>query len=66
MAEEIGLLCIPASPFFSLEQVEEGASDRFIRVAFCKNDETIEAAAAALRKLKTLEANASVVSTTTV
>ncbi|CAJ1954456.1 unnamed protein product [Cylindrotheca closterium] len=66
MAEEIGLLCIPASPFFSLEQVEEGAADRFIRVAFCKNDETIEAAAAALRKIKTLEVNASVVSTPTV
>lgn len=66
MAEEIGLLCIPASPFFSLERVEEGASDRFIRVAFCKNDETIEAAAKALRKLKTLEANESVMSTTAV
>jgi kynurenine--oxoglutarate transaminase/cysteine-S-conjugate beta-lyase/glutamine--phenylpyruvate transaminase len=55
LAEEIGLLCIPSSPFFSQEQAENGASDSFIRVAFCKTDETIEAAAQALRKLKTLE-----------
>ena len=52
MAEEIGLLCIPSSPFFSIERVREGAADRFIRVAFCKTDETIESAAQALRQLK--------------
>ena len=62
MAEEIGLLCIPSSPFFSLERAEEGASDSFIRIAFCKNDETIEAAAAALRKLKAVEQNNSTTS----
>jgi len=55
MAEEIGLLCIPSSPFFSLEKVLEGSSDSFIRVAFCKTDETIEAAALALRQLKVTE-----------
>lgn len=55
MAEKIGLLCIPSSPFFSLEQAERGVSDSFIRVAFCKNDETIEAAAVALRRLRSLE-----------
>jgi kynurenine--oxoglutarate transaminase/cysteine-S-conjugate beta-lyase/glutamine--phenylpyruvate transaminase len=55
MAEEIGLLCIPSSPFFSPERAEQGASDSFIRVAFCKEDETIEAAAAALRRLKSME-----------
>ena len=55
MAEEIGLLCIPSSPFFSQKRAEEGASDSFIRVAFCKNDETIEAAANALEKLKSIE-----------
>mmetsp|Transcript_6551 Transcript_6551/g.7262 ORF Transcript_6551/g.7262 Transcript_6551/m.7262 type:complete len:543 (+) Transcript_6551:85-1713(+) len=55
MAEEIGLLCIPSSPFFSLEKVQEGSSDSFIRVAFCKTDETIEAAALALRQLKVTE-----------
>lgn len=54
MAEEIGLLCIPSSPFFSLPRAEEGASDHFIRIAFCKNDETIEAAAEALRKMKAI------------
>jgi kynurenine--oxoglutarate transaminase/cysteine-S-conjugate beta-lyase/glutamine--phenylpyruvate transaminase len=48
MAEEKGILCIPASPFFSKEQAEAGISDGFIRVAFCKSDETIEAAAVAL------------------
>ena len=54
MAEEIGLLCIPSSPFFSRERAEAGASDSFIRVAFCKKDETIDAAAKTLRKLKSL------------
>ena len=55
MAEEIGLLCIPSSPFFSTDRVQEGVADSFIRVAFCKTDETIEAAAQALRKLKVPE-----------
>ena len=58
MAEEIGLLCIPSSPFFSLEKAEQGASDSFIRVAFCKSDETIEAAAQVLKKLKSIEVGA--------
>lgn len=57
MAEEVGLLCIPSSPFFSLERAEQGDSDSFIRIAFCKEDETIEAAAAALRGM--VSANAS-------
>ncbi|KAL7533998.1 hypothetical protein ACHAXR_005575 [Thalassiosira sp. AJA248-18] len=51
MAEEKGVLCIPSSPFFSREQAENGASDEFIRVAFCKTDETIERAALALMDL---------------
>ena len=54
MAEEVGLLCIPSSPFFSLEKAEQGASDSFIRIAFCKEDQTIEAAAAVLRKMKSV------------
>jgi kynurenine--oxoglutarate transaminase/cysteine-S-conjugate beta-lyase/glutamine--phenylpyruvate transaminase len=53
LAEERGLLCIPASPFFSLESSEAGKSDEFVRIAFCKTDETIEAAAEALSSLKT-------------
>ena len=56
MAEEVGLLCIPSSPFFSLEKAEQGASDSFIRIAFCKEDQTIEAAAAVLRKMKSVGA----------
>ena len=51
MAEEKGVLCIPASPFFSRERASEGASDEFVRIAFCKTDDTIEAAAAALKGL---------------
>ena len=52
MAEEKGVLCIPSSPFFSRERALEGASDEFIRVAFCKTDETIEKAALALKSLR--------------
>ena len=52
MAEEKGVLCIPSSPFFSREKALEGASDEFIRVAFCKTDETINRAADALSSLK--------------
>lgn len=52
MAEEVGLLCIPSSPFFSLERVDEGASDHFIRVAFCKSEETMQAAAVALGRMR--------------
>mmetsp|Transcript_7690 Transcript_7690/g.11320 ORF Transcript_7690/g.11320 Transcript_7690/m.11320 type:complete len:584 (-) Transcript_7690:217-1968(-) len=48
MAEEKGVLCIPSTPFFSSERVAEGASDEFIRVAFCKTDGTINEAASAL------------------
>ena len=51
LAEEKGLLCIPASPFFSQNRAVEGASDDFVRVAFCKQDETIEEAALALLKI---------------
>jgi kynurenine--oxoglutarate transaminase/cysteine-S-conjugate beta-lyase/glutamine--phenylpyruvate transaminase len=51
LAEEKGLLCIPASPFFSPERAREGASDGFIRVAFCKSDETIQAAALILQTM---------------
>ena len=52
MAEEKGVLCIPASPFFSQESAEAGVSDTFVRIAFCKTDETIESAAEAFRAMK--------------
>lgn len=48
MLEEKGVLCIPSSPFFSEQRCMEGAPDEFVRVAFCKSDETIQAAATAL------------------
>jgi len=48
MAEEHGFLCIPASPFFSEESVTSGKASSFVRVAFCKTDETIEAASRVL------------------
>jgi kynurenine--oxoglutarate transaminase/cysteine-S-conjugate beta-lyase/glutamine--phenylpyruvate transaminase len=51
MAEEKGLLCIPSSPFFSPERAIAGASDEFVRIAFCKQDETIERAATAFMLL---------------
>ena len=60
MAEEKGLLCIPSSPFFSSERVSQGASDEFIRVAFCKTDETINKAALALFDLKSDETGSGV------
>ena len=52
MAEEKGVLCIPSSPFFSREKALEGASDQFIRIAFCKTEETIDEAALAFMKLR--------------
>lgn len=45
LIEEKGILCIPSSPFFSVERATEGVSDDFIRIAFCKTDETILEAA---------------------
>lgn len=53
MAEEKGILCIPASPFFSEETVtgDEPLSDQFVRIAFCKTNETIHKAADRLMKL---------------
>jgi kynurenine---oxoglutarate transaminase / cysteine-S-conjugate beta-lyase / glutamine---phenylpyruvate transaminase len=52
MAEEMGLLCIPSSPFFSPESARAGTySDHFIRIAFCKTDATLAAASEALAVL---------------
>lgn len=60
MVEEKGILCIPSSPFFSKPDgtPDHVTSDDFIRIAFCKTDETIQAAADALRKLRNDSANA--------
>ena len=35
LIQQKGLLCIPSSPFFSNEQAIAGASDDFVRIAFC-------------------------------
>ena len=55
LAEEKGVLCIPASPFFSenSQQDENGdpISDQFVRIAFCKTNDTIQDAAEALMKI---------------
>lgn len=55
MAEEKGVLCIPASPFFSEDctKDEDGSplSDQFVRIAFCKTNETIQKAANALKNI---------------
>ena len=51
MVEELGVLCIPSSHFFSRERALDGALEEFIQVAFCKTDKIIERAALALRKL---------------
>lgn len=45
LVQERGILCIPASPFFS--EPSGHISDDFVRIAFCKTDETIQAAATA-------------------
>jgi len=61
MVEERGLLCIPGGPFFADnsedndkqdQDVGEGVrKDEFVRVAFCKTDDTLEIAAKALDAL---------------
>jgi kynurenine---oxoglutarate transaminase / cysteine-S-conjugate beta-lyase / glutamine---phenylpyruvate transaminase len=53
LLETKGILCIPSSPFFShsdtmQQQDSSSLSDQFVRIAFCKTDETIQAAAMAL------------------
>ncbi|CAG8465198.1 9239_t:CDS:2 [Dentiscutata heterogama] len=50
MAKEIGVVAIPPSEFYSEENRHLG--EDYARFAFCKTDETLEAAAKALLKLK--------------
>ncbi len=67
MAEEKGILCIPASPFFSENPTkdEHGAplSDQFVRIAFCKTNDTIQNAADALMQLREVQSHEQVEST---
>ena len=55
LAQEKGVLCIPSSPFFSNKGDDERLSDRFIRIAFCKLDETIESASLVFDELVSLD-----------
>lgn len=48
MAKEIGVACVPGSPFFSQPEL----SRRIVRFAFCKKRETLEQARERLRRLK--------------
>ena len=43
-----GVGMIPSSPFFSEDSVRQGMSDKFVRVAFCKQRRVIEGAGEAL------------------
>ena len=48
MAREIGVACVPGSPFFSRPEL----SRNIVRFAFCKKQETLEQARERLQKLK--------------
>jgi aminotransferase len=48
MAKEIGVACVPGSPFFSRPEL----SRNIVRFAFCKREETLMQAAERLQKLK--------------
>jgi aminotransferase len=48
MAREIGVACVPGSPFFSRPEL----SRNIVRFAFCKKQETLERARERLQKLK--------------
>jgi aminotransferase len=48
MAREIGVACVPGSPFFSRPEL----SKNIVRFAFCKRQETLDEARVRLQKLK--------------
>jgi aminotransferase len=48
MAKEIGVACVPGSPFFSKPDLAKN----IVRFAFCKKQETLDAAKARLQKLR--------------
>ncbi|KAG0002534.1 hypothetical protein BGZ80_011051 [Entomortierella chlamydospora] len=50
LAKEIGVVAIPPSEFYSKEN--QNLAEKFARFAFCKTDETLDAAAERLLKLK--------------
>ena len=48
MAKEIGVACVPGSPFFSRPEL----SRNIVRFAFCKKQETLDAARERLQVLR--------------
>eukprot|EP00971_Amphidinium_carterae_P048497 955814-Amphidinium_carterae.1 len=50
LAEEVGVVTLPVSPFFGPE-VSEDERVRFVRFCFAKTDATLDEAAKRLRKL---------------
>jgi aspartate/methionine/tyrosine aminotransferase len=48
MAREVGVACVPGSPFFSRPELARN----IVRFAFCKKPETLEAARQRLQVLK--------------
>jgi N-succinyldiaminopimelate aminotransferase len=50
LAREIGVACIPTSPFYSAEHTQIGA--KYARFAFCKSDELLLAAGDRLARLQ--------------
>ena len=49
LISEVGVACIPASPFY--QQSDKHLGKNFARFAVCKKDETVAAAAEKLSKL---------------
>jgi len=48
LVKDIGVACVPGSSFYN--DARDGAQQ--VRFAFCKREETLDAAAGRLRKLK--------------
>jgi len=62
MVRSEGVGMIPSSPFFDESRVSKGASDRFVRVAFCKQREIIEGAGRKLLCKDTMEDDCEIIS----
>jgi aspartate/methionine/tyrosine aminotransferase len=53
LVREVGVATVPGSSFYCAEHVAELGGDRQVRFCFCKTEETLQAAAERLRRLKT-------------
>lgn len=52
LMREVGVACVPGSSFYSNENRARLGGDQQVRFCFCKRDETLDAAAERLAKLK--------------